>query len=60
MEPWGFPAEDMRLGVLASTMARAMGANVVPRDFMLGPALDGEDEEEAFGEEELDRMFGVG
>lgn len=60
MEPWGFPAEDMRLGVLASTMARAMGAEVAPKDFMLGPALDGEDAEEGLGEVELDRMFGVG
>lgn len=59
MEPWGFPAEDMRLGVLASTMARAMGAEVAPKDFMLGPALDGEDAEETLGEEELDGLFGI-
>jgi len=58
MEPWGFEAEDLRLGILASTVARAAGARVKPRDFMLRPpdddAVEPEDQVAA-----LDQLFGL-
>lgn len=44
LEPWGFPAADQRLGLLASTVAAPhmpRGKKVDPSDFMLGPRLRG-------------------
>lgn len=37
-EPFGFPAEDLRAGILAATVARCAGASgAQARDFMLRP-----------------------
>lgn len=59
-EPWGFPAEDLRLGILASTTARAAGAkDVAPRDFMLRPPPEPE-EEPADPVQLLKRVLGEG
>jgi hypothetical protein len=35
LEPWGFEAEDLRAGILASSMYGAMGTKTKPADFML-------------------------
>lgn len=37
VEPFGFPGEDARLGILASAVARGAGADMKPTDFMLDP-----------------------
>lgn len=46
--------EDLRAGLLACTVARAAGARVKPKDFMIRPPDEGDDEVAA-----LDKLFGV-
>lgn len=38
LEPWGFPAEDTRMGMLTASVLRAAGAKVKASDFMLAQA----------------------
>jgi hypothetical protein len=46
LEPWGFPAEDLRGGMLAAVIARSMGAtDIAPRTFMLRPPPEPEPED---------------
>lgn len=54
MEPWGFEVEDLRAGLLACTVARAGGAKARPKDFMIRPPDEVDDEVAA-----LDKLFGV-
>lgn len=36
IEPWGFPADDLRTGILGATVARGAGAkDAEPKHFML-------------------------
>lgn len=59
-EPFGFPAEDLRAGILAATIARSAGAkDVAPRDFMLRPPTE-EDEEPADPVALLKQVLGEG
>lgn len=61
LEPWGFDAEDSRLGILAATIARSQGAQVNAQDFMMGPNLPArleEPEEVLDAEDQVMRMFG--
>lgn len=57
LEPWGFPEADLRGAVLASTVARAAGADVTPKDFSLSIERAPTPESEFA---ELARVFGPG
>lgn len=46
VEPWGFEVEDLRHGILAEVVARAAGADVHAQDFMVGPIINPEEEEQ--------------
>lgn len=59
LEPWGFEVEDLRTGILASSMYGAMGTKTKPADFMLQSAPE-EDAEPADPVALLKRVMGEG
>jgi hypothetical protein len=56
VEPFGFPAEDMRGGIIGATIAATVGASTEPKQFMLRPPHD-EVEDDADPFEEFARTF---